>query len=875
MRKISSIIIVFLVLSTMGTILGASDGLHSGESIIDEFLTSPEEHTIDVPTWQIGTTWTYDQSYWSNDTDPDAILQVMHVEERMTYTVSSIEFVNVNGVSTPVYNVTMEGDVLSGSGIAAPQAFDVVLHFTVDRGTSGGYFLYRMDDLSLLVDHQYKSMDMSLRDFDLDMETYVQLTDKHDPGLDSYDYPLSPGRHFWANNTIDVNGYSNVKVGPFDETRYLENILNLDRRFSVSEETVTHTAPAGTFDGIHMITEEISGDDQGERVRHYSSEVQNYIRETQNLDVVDWHRVLVSYYVPDNENSLTLDPPVGYPGQTVTVNGSFPNNPSSEFTLNMPMAGIHRSVETDASGFFTAEIEIPNVPDNTDTFGLVGSHGVIAYLTSDISSDYQIATLSILHPEGLFRPSNPRPINGAINIGLSPMLEVYVENVGGLPMDVTFYDASTHRSIGVAENVESGTFASVQWMAREMETTYSWYAEVEDEMVSRISDTWSFTTGHGGEYFDLYIEVEGQGTTDPVPGIHPRDEGTEITITAIPNDGWYFSEWVGDYNGTDEEITIGIYRDLSITAVFREQASYNVRILEPGPGDRFEEGDLIEIVYNVTNRGDNAGITDILFRVGEDDVDSIGDVSLQPGESYEGIFTWEAGESGSYRFEIICDDGSSDSVSVWVDPPPSLLMGILLGVGIWILGNCLLFIVLLIVVFAVLAYYLIHRRKKKADLRRTQMEHDERLKAVHLNRKNLEHLFMVLQEKFLEADKLDVECTEEKDMFVDIKFRYHQMNVDESSADSLNKARSDLIFLRSFLSELTATVNLKLDEELKNIMEHEAQEINDLIMKMEENIEKASAKGLDVTEMEEELEQVRAGVREILEGDTKEVEVEE
>lgn len=36
------------------------------------------------------------------------------------------------------------------------------------------------------------------------------------------------------------------------------------------------------------------------------------------------------------------------------------------------------------------------------------------------------------------------------------------------------------------------------------------------------------------------------GTTNPVPGVHIRNENEIVTIYAIPNPGWFFSEWTGD-----------------------------------------------------------------------------------------------------------------------------------------------------------------------------------------------------------------------------------------------------------------------------------------------------------------------------------------
>jgi hypothetical protein len=47
--------------------------------------------------------------------------------------------------------------------------------------------------------------------------------------------------------------------------------------------------------------------------------------------------------------------------------------------------------------------------------------------------------------------------------------------------------------------------------------------------------------------------------------VYPR---TNITLTAIPYDGYIFSTWTGDYNELNRTITITIDKDMYLTAVF-------------------------------------------------------------------------------------------------------------------------------------------------------------------------------------------------------------------------------------------------------------------------------------------------------------------
>ena len=52
------------------------------------------------------------------------------------------------------------------------------------------------------------------------------------------------------------------------------------------------------------------------------------------------------------------------------------------------------------------------------------------------------------------------------------------------------------------------------------------------------------------------------------------DSGTEVTIEALPNPGFEFTDWSGDINSNDNPVTITIECDKKITANFSEVKSY-------------------------------------------------------------------------------------------------------------------------------------------------------------------------------------------------------------------------------------------------------------------------------------------------------------
>ena len=68
--------------------------------------------------------------------------------------------------------------------------------------------------------------------------------------------------------------------------------------------------------------------------------------------------------------------------------------------------------------------------------------------------------------------------------------------------------------------------------------------------------------------YALTISKTTGGTTDPAPGSHTYNNGTEVTITAIPDSGYEFSGWSGDATGTTNPIMITMDSEKSIKANF-------------------------------------------------------------------------------------------------------------------------------------------------------------------------------------------------------------------------------------------------------------------------------------------------------------------
>ncbi len=81
------------------------------------------------------------------------------------------------------------------------------------------------------------------------------------------------------------------------------------------------------------------------------------------------------------------------------------------------------------------------------------------------------------------------------------------------------------------------------------------------------------------------VNVEGEGAVAPFTGQQTFEQGTEVTLTATPAEGWQFSGWVGDLTGTGNSLAFTVNSDLSVQAVFvLPPVILNVSILPEGWG---------------------------------------------------------------------------------------------------------------------------------------------------------------------------------------------------------------------------------------------------------------------------------------------------
>lgn len=86
-------------------------------------------------------------------------------------------------------------------------------------------------------------------------------------------------------------------------------------------------------------------------------------------------------------------------------------------------------------------------------------------------------------------------------------------------------------------------------------------------------------------YYELNALVNGGGTIETVFENKSYQEGTEITLKAVKNDGYTFTGWTGDITRSDETVTFTMDKNMTVVANF-EKVVEKTYVLDAKPNDK-------------------------------------------------------------------------------------------------------------------------------------------------------------------------------------------------------------------------------------------------------------------------------------------------
>ncbi len=153
-------------------------------------------------------------------------------------------------------------------------------------------------------------------------------------------------------------------------------------------------------------------------------------------------------------------------------------------------------------------------------------------------------------------------------------LEVYVEGRGKVTAEwldqretvtdhETFYDVPEGAEVTLIPEADEG-WEFVEWQGTD---------ETGDEITITMDDDKEITAYFEEEVLDFYeltVNIEGQGEVEIDPDEDEYEEGTEVTLTAEADEGWEFVFWTGDETGTQDTLTFDMDGHKTITANFVE-----------------------------------------------------------------------------------------------------------------------------------------------------------------------------------------------------------------------------------------------------------------------------------------------------------------
>jgi len=199
-----------------------------------------------------------------------------------------------------------------------------------------------------------------------------------------------------------------------------------------------------------------------------------------------------------------------------------------------------------------------------------------------------------------------------------------------------------------------GEVVTVEAMPEEGWYFVEWTGDHEstDEQITMVMDSDKELTAwfeEDVEYHELEVNIDGEGTVEVEPEQEEYEAGTEVTLTAVPAEGWKFVEWRGDETSTETEITVTMDEDKTITAYFEElgpaEFEFSALTVEP---EEPEVGEEIKISVDVTNVGELVGEYTVEFYVNHSLIDEV-DVELEAGETKTVSTTYEIQEAGEYH----------------------------------------------------------------------------------------------------------------------------------------------------------------------------------------------------------------------------------
>ena len=154
----------------------------------------------------------------------------------------------------------------------------------------------------------------------------------------------------------------------------------------------------------------------------------------------------------------------------------------------------------------------------------------------------------------------------------------------------------------------------------------NWTGDIESSSSTisfEINSDLNLTANFIKKKYELTIEVEGKGSVFQEiikPGITDEyNSGTILKLTALPVDGWVFTEWQGDIQDVNNPIEVTVDKPITIKAVFKHYPASGLPIVKIKTnqvvGPAMDKDSYVEGSLEIIGEGDFEGLEETTMKI--------------------------------------------------------------------------------------------------------------------------------------------------------------------------------------------------------------------------------------------------------------------
>jgi hypothetical protein len=361
----------------------------------------------DILPWNLGDSWSYHiVSVLTDGTD------TVTAYSWTDTTVAAIETVLQNGRTYDVYNVTLNGTVVTAGTVTVS---GVQVPFNVSTGFVDGYTWVDRGDGSLVRNNEtvYGEgyIDLGFPFGERFLQIDAALTTTHDPPQEQFDFPILLGDRWSISTSLRTMGYQHIFAdippllgGPIDIANPVDE-LSASEAVSWANTTANVSVPAGDFTTFAIRSVTTDNDPNPGLVTDlwYSPLVRNLVRSEVRQVIGTQTVVVFTNLTAFSLNPQTFDVQVSLEPNPVNPGGSFyvsgTTEPNAQVTVSVPFTLDAYSGTSDPGGAYSFFITAPMTDDNTPSNADQGSHGVVVDVQSGPVSAWNASTEILLVPD--------------------------------------------------------------------------------------------------------------------------------------------------------------------------------------------------------------------------------------------------------------------------------------------------------------------------------------------------------------------------------------------------------------------------------------------------------------------------------------------